>query len=56
MASSDDPLTLPCGEVLPNRLMKPAMSEAPADPADAPDVRLEPAALTELDARGAITR
>ncbi|MEV6334141.1 NADH:flavin oxidoreductase/NADH oxidase family protein [Nocardia vinacea] len=41
MTSPHDPLTLPCGQVLPNRLMKAAMSEALADPAHAPDGRLE---------------
>lgn len=41
MTSPTDPLTLPCGQILPNRLMKAAMSEALADPAHAPDIRLE---------------
>lgn len=36
-----DPLTLPCGQVLPNRLMKSALSEVLADRASAPDHRLE---------------
>ncbi len=35
------PLTLPCGLVLPNRIMKAAMSEALADRENAPDERLE---------------
>ena len=33
MTSPHDPLPLPCGQALPNRLMKAAMSEALADPA-----------------------
>ena len=41
MTSPHDPLPLPCGQVLPNRLMKAAMSEALADPAHSPDNRLE---------------
>ena len=41
MTSAHDPLTLPCGQVLPNRLMKAAMSEALADRTNAPDGRLE---------------
>ena len=41
MTSPHDPLHLPCGQVLPNRLMKAAMSEALADPAHSPDTRLE---------------
>src|SRR6476620_11602001 len=41
MTSPRDPLPLPCGQVLPNRLMKAAMSEALADPAHSPDTRLE---------------
>jgi 2,4-dienoyl-CoA reductase-like NADH-dependent reductase (Old Yellow Enzyme family) len=36
-----DPLTLPCGQVLPNRIMKAAMSEALGDRRHAPDGRLE---------------
>ncbi|MBD8608643.1 NADH:flavin oxidoreductase/NADH oxidase family protein [Aeromicrobium sp. CFBP 8757] len=35
------PLTLPCGQVLPNRLMKSALSEVLADRHGAPDHRLE---------------
>jgi 2,4-dienoyl-CoA reductase-like NADH-dependent reductase (Old Yellow Enzyme family) len=41
MTTAHDPLQLPCGLVLPNRLMKAAMSEALATPAHAPDHRLE---------------
>ena len=41
MTSLHDALTLPCGSVLPNRIMKAAMSEALADSANAPDGRLE---------------
>ena len=41
MTAPHDPLPLPCGQVLPNRLMKAAMSEALADPAHSPDARLE---------------
>lgn len=41
MTPAHDPLQLPCGLVLPNRLMKAAMSEALATPAHAPDHRLE---------------
>jgi len=41
MATAHDPLQLPCGLVLPSRLMKAAMSEALATPAHAPDHRLE---------------
>jgi 2,4-dienoyl-CoA reductase-like NADH-dependent reductase (Old Yellow Enzyme family) len=41
MTSANDPLTLPCRQVLPNRLMKAAMSEALADRTNAPDARLE---------------
>ncbi|HAC34321.1 MAG TPA: NADH:flavin oxidoreductase [Gammaproteobacteria bacterium] len=33
-AQLTDPLTLPCGQVIPNRIMKSAMTEALADPAD----------------------
>ena len=40
MTSPHDPLPLPCGQVLPNRLMKAAMSEALADSAHSPDARL----------------
>lgn len=39
--SLHDPLELPCGLVLPNRVMKAAMSEALADSHNAPDSRLE---------------
>lgn len=35
------PLTLPCGQVLPNRFMKSALSEALGDPAQAPTDKLE---------------
>lgn len=41
MTSLHDPLELPCGLVLPNRIMKAAMSEALADSGHAPDSRLE---------------
>ena len=41
MTNVHDPLQLPCGLVLPNRLMKAAMSEALADTAHSPDARLE---------------
>ena len=41
MASPNDPLELPCGLTLPNRLMKAAMSEALADKRHAPDGRLK---------------
>ena len=34
-----DPLPLPCGQVLPNRMMKAAMSEALSDPGNSPDDR-----------------
>lgn len=40
MASLRDPLTLPCGQVLPNRIMKAALSEGMADKHNAPDARL----------------
>ena len=36
-----DPLTLPCGQILPNRIMKAALSEALADKSNAPNTRLE---------------
>ncbi|GAA5156385.1 NADH:flavin oxidoreductase/NADH oxidase family protein [Pseudonocardia eucalypti] len=36
-----DPLSLPCGQVLPNRIMKSAMSEALGTRSNAPDGRLE---------------
>lgn len=41
MTSLRDPLTLPCGQVLPNRIMKAALSEGLADKQHAPDRRLE---------------
>ncbi|HPX35922.1 MAG TPA: NADH:flavin oxidoreductase/NADH oxidase family protein [Mycobacterium sp.] len=41
MTTLRDPLTLPCGQVLPNRIMKAALSEAMADKRHAPDKRLE---------------
>ena len=41
MASPNDPLELPCGLTLPNRLMKAAMSVALADKRHAPDGRLK---------------
>ena len=41
MISLRDPLTLPCGQVLPNRIMKAALSEALADKQNAPDGRLD---------------
>lgn len=41
MNSLSEPLTLPCGQVLPNRIMKAALSEALGDRANAPDGRLE---------------
>ena len=41
MTSLHDPLHLPCGLVLPNRIMKAAMSEALADAGNSPDTRLE---------------
>src|SRR5882757_1970928 len=41
MTSLHDPLTLPCGQVLPNRIMKSALSEALGDRRHAPDGRLE---------------
>ena len=36
-----EPLTLPCGQVLPNRIMKAALSEALGNEKNAPDHRLE---------------
>ena len=66
MTSLHDPLHLPCGLVLPHRIMKAAMSEALADSGNSPGARLERlyrtwskggysrrtlAALRELDAR-----
>jgi 2,4-dienoyl-CoA reductase-like NADH-dependent reductase (Old Yellow Enzyme family) len=41
MTSLHDPLTLPCGQVLPNRIMKAALSEGLADKQNSPDERLE---------------
>ena len=41
MTSVHDPLSLPCGLTLPNRIMKAAMSEALANNAHAPDGRSE---------------
>jgi 2,4-dienoyl-CoA reductase-like NADH-dependent reductase (Old Yellow Enzyme family) len=41
MTSLHDPLTLPCGQVLPNRIMKAALSEGMADKRNSPDQRLE---------------
>src|SRR6476469_7351561 len=41
MSSLHDPLTLPCGQVLPNRIMKAALSEALGNKKNSPDGRLE---------------
>ena len=41
MPGLHEPLPLPCGQVLPNRIMKAAMSEALGDGKHAPDARLE---------------
>ena len=41
MATLRDPLTLPCGQVLPNRIMKAALSEGLGTRKHAPDSRLE---------------
>ncbi|MDP9183852.1 MAG: NADH:flavin oxidoreductase/NADH oxidase family protein [Actinomycetota bacterium] len=41
MPAPHDPLPLPCGQVLPNRIMKAALSEALADRQNSPDERLE---------------
>lgn len=41
MTSLHDPLTLPCGQVLPNRIMKAALSEALGNTNNSPDGRLE---------------
>jgi 2,4-dienoyl-CoA reductase-like NADH-dependent reductase (Old Yellow Enzyme family) len=41
MTSLHEPLQLPCGLVLPNRIMKAAMSEALGDPGNSPGARLE---------------
>ena len=35
-----EPLVLPCGQVLPNRLAKAAMSEQLSGPGGAPDARM----------------
>ena len=40
MPSLHDPLTLPNGQVLPNRIMKSALSEALGDRNNSPDPRL----------------
>ena len=41
MTALHEPLTLPSGRVLPNRIMKPALSEGLGDRQHAPDGRLE---------------
>jgi 2,4-dienoyl-CoA reductase-like NADH-dependent reductase (Old Yellow Enzyme family) len=41
MTSLHDPLKLPCGLVLPNRIMKAALSEGLGDKRNAPDERIE---------------
>ncbi|MEV6225398.1 nitroreductase family deazaflavin-dependent oxidoreductase [Nocardia fluminea] len=41
MTALSEPLALPCGQVLPNRLMKAALSEGLGTAAGAPDERLE---------------
>jgi 2,4-dienoyl-CoA reductase-like NADH-dependent reductase (Old Yellow Enzyme family) len=41
MTSLRDPVTLPCGQVLPNRIMKAALSEGLSDNQNSPDERLE---------------
>ena len=41
MTSLHEPLTLPCGQVLPNRIMKAALSEGLGDKKNSPDQRLE---------------
>lgn len=41
MTLLSEPLTLPCGQVLPNRIMKAALSEGLGDRRNAPDKRLE---------------
>ena len=41
MTSLHDPLTLPCGQVLPNRIMKAALSEGLGDKQNSPDERIE---------------
>lgn len=41
MTSLHDPLPLPCGQVLPNRIMKAALSEGLGDKQNSPDGRLE---------------
>lgn len=40
-ATLAEPLTLPCGQVLPNRIMKSALSEGLASPQGLPDERLD---------------
>jgi 2,4-dienoyl-CoA reductase-like NADH-dependent reductase (Old Yellow Enzyme family) len=37
MTSLRDPLTLPCGQILPNRIMKAALSEGLGDKRNSPD-------------------
>jgi 2,4-dienoyl-CoA reductase-like NADH-dependent reductase (Old Yellow Enzyme family) len=41
MTSLHDPLELPCGQVLPNRMMKAAMSEGLGNKQNSPDGRIE---------------
>ena len=41
MTSLHDPLPLPCGQVLPNRIMKAALSEGLGDKQNSPDERIE---------------
>ena len=41
MTSLHDPLPLPCGQILPNRIMKAALSEGLGDRQNLPDERLE---------------
>ena len=41
MTSLRDPLTLPCGQVLPNRIMKAALSEWLGDKQNSPDERID---------------
>jgi len=41
MTSLHDTLTLPCGQVLPNRIMTDALSVGLADKQNSPDKRLE---------------
>lgn len=40
-ATLSSPISLPCGQTLPNRIMKSALSEGLGDAAGAPDIRLE---------------